>query len=221
MTQKPQKSPRVKDATPRPTESRVLRAVAIVDRFDKPRRDEWTGEVALPGRLDESSSVQSLPQDIEGGTRVKDVLSPPQRPRGPLERRLRLLTAILLLASSVALFTDAARLALQHLGEADAKQPWRAVPLIVESEPPHAEVFVGRRALGRTPITTTEACRGHVFRLHIQAPGYATWTWNGICPKKGPLHLHARLRAVSSPLPRIKKPRSLAQPQTLPSAPAP
>ncbi len=221
MTQKPQKLPRVKDATPRPTESRVLRAVAIVDRFDKPRRDEWTGEVALPGRLDESSTVQSLPQNIEGGARAKDDLSPPQRPRGLLERRLRLLAAILLLTSCVAFFGNAARLALQHLGTADAKQPWRAVPLIVESEPSHAEVFVGRRALGRTPITTTETCRGHVFRLHIQAPGYATWTWNGICPNKGPLHLHARLRALSTSPPRAKKPRSVAQPQTLPSTPTP
>ena len=46
---------------------------------------------------------------------------------------------------------------------------------------------------GWTPVSLVEYCRGHSIRVRVQAEGYATWAWAGLCPQRGALRLDAQL----------------------------
>lgn len=182
----------------RPTESRVLRAVATVERLDTERRDDWTGEVSRPWDLAEISGSRSLPEiEQPAPPAALDKVLEPTRPRSRFELYVRLLVATLLLASAVAFVVDGGLLLLERLRSEAPLQRWREMPLSVDSRPAGAEVFVEDRRLGRTPLSVTEHCRGRVIRLRVTAAGHANWTWHGECPAKGPLKLDARLQALA------------------------
>ncbi|PIE19528.1 MAG: hypothetical protein CSA65_02035 [Proteobacteria bacterium] len=179
----------------RPTESRVLRAVATVERLETPHPDDWTGEFSRPWDLAELSGSRPLPETEAASAAHGEVLEP-ARPRSRFELGVRLLVATLLLACAVAFVADAALLLIERQRSLVPLQRWREMPLFVDSQPAGAEVYIEDQRIGRTPLRSTQYCRGHVVRLRVTAAGYANWTWHGLCPPRGTLALDARLQAL-------------------------
>ena len=183
-----------KGAGARPTESRVLRAVATVDRLERARPDEWTGEISRPWQIDEISGAHALP--ATGPRLDRRPPSKPPRPQSRGELALRLLTVCLFVATLLVFFAEAGLLAARRLSGVSSQQPWREVALSIDSDPAGAIVFIRGVERGRTPLSAVDFCRGRVIRLRLKAAGYSNWTWDGLCPARGPLVLRARLQAL-------------------------
>lgn len=117
----------------------------------------------------------------------------PTRQVGRLEASLRLTLASALTVLVVFFFWNAYAWALATIFT-DSGTPWRAVTLRIASSPVAGEVNVAGRRLGRTPLDARVSCRGQSIRILVQARGYSTWQWSGICPEQGALELLARLK---------------------------
>jgi hypothetical protein len=174
---------------------RVRRAAATVERLEPPRPDEWiTGEHYFGAHEDTAQRLLNAT-----GIRSEDVAVQPliqrriSRPRSAWERGARLAVALALLCLVTAFFFQALVQGAARLF--DGGPPgWRAVEIRIDSDPPGASVIVGEQNRGRTPLSLVERCRGRSIRVRLEAPGYATWAWDGLCPARGPLALEARLQ---------------------------
>lgn len=183
--------------------SRVLKATATVDRIERPRPEDWTGEWRIeahdPWRGDDSREFSpSLPGGPRGKVERRSLAAPsrPARTRSLLEVRLRFAAGVLLVLFIAA---AAASGAAQLWGRLTAEVPvqrWREVALRVSSIPSGAEVFIEGERRGKTPLTLREYCRARVVRVRVTTAGYANWTWHGVCPKEGRLDLSAHLQAL-------------------------
>ena len=59
----------------------------------------------------------------------------------------------------------------------------RGVELSVTSDPSGAEVRIGGKLAGRTPLSDRITCpQGHTLRITVHQPDHATWEWIGLCP---------------------------------------
>lgn len=175
------------------TTQRLRRVSATVERIEPPHPDEWvTGEyhfgdeTTQTRRLaDAGTPADGLPQTV--------VRAEPFRPRGSIEGVLRIVVATGVLLCAVVFFWDALAHSLARLVEG---KRWRAVEVTITSNP-RARVFVADKPRGWTPVSLVEYCRGHSIRVRVQAEGYATWAWAGLCPRRGELKLDAQLNPQS------------------------
>ena len=173
---------------------RPRRVTPTVERIHKPKRPTWhdTGELRLDELSDEVSGLFELPAPsvaVELSSSARRT-----RPRSPLERSLRLITAAGLVAVTLVFFAEALAGALQRAFTGDAADRWRSIPLEVRSTPSGAAVFVDDRPLGVTPWNAIVRCRGKQTQVRVQAPGHEIWLWSGLCPYRGRLALHAALQ---------------------------
>lgn len=172
---------------------RRRRVTPTVERLDRPHRPAWadTGELRLDELTGEVSGIFELPAPS-----VAVDLTPQRRvrPRGPREQRLRLATAVGLLAVALVFFLESLFGALQRATTGDAADGWRAIPIAISSTPSGAKVAIDDRPSGVTPLAVTVRCRGLRTRMRVEQPGYAPWLWSGICPYKGELALRADLQ---------------------------
>jgi len=154
------------------------RSNSVVFRLEPALRNIITGELQMP--LDPSSA-----QD---------------RPVGRLETTLRLVLASLVTLLVVFFFWNAYAWAVAMLFTGGGPS-WRVVSLRVESSPVPGNVNIEGQARGRTPLDISTPCRGRAIKILVQAKGYATWQWNGVCPDQGRLELRARLKPLSDRAP--------------------
>jgi hypothetical protein len=185
----------------RAIDSRVLPAVATVERLGKARRDDWTGEFVADS-WDDDSQVSVDPARAllrRGSTETRITVDPTlerRRKRGKLEQALRLTSALLAVALVLVFFADAMMQGYLRLSSDTRDQRWREVVLSVRSDPPNAKLFINGRARGTTPTRQREYCGGQVVRVRVEAPGHAVWLWKGVCPIEGKLELTAPLHKL-------------------------
>ncbi|MBW2733239.1 MAG: PEGA domain-containing protein [Deltaproteobacteria bacterium] len=184
--------------------SRVLKATATVDRIVRPRPEDWTGEWRVESQEvwhgDESRKYVPALKGAGGKIEQPTDAAParPPRERGSVEIKLRLLAGLsLLLFIVVASASGGVQLIARFTAEVPA-QRWREVEVQLSSVPSGAEVFIEGESRGKTPLTLQEYCRARVVRVRVTTQGYASWTWHGVCPKKGVLVLRANLQALGT-----------------------
>jgi hypothetical protein len=178
------------------------RSNSVVFRLEPALRDIRTGELQVP-QMEEndttdpsSGAITGLDQSAE--QEVAPVVEPgegPDRAVGRLEAGVRLALASLVTLLVVFFFWNAYAWTVSKIFTGGASS-WRLVSLRIESSPVPGEVSIQGEPRGRTPLDTRSPCRGRAIKILVQAPGYATWQWNGVCPEQGRLKLQARLRPL-------------------------
>lgn len=175
---------------------RLRRASATVERLESREPDDWiTGEYLLGTGEDTGQYL------LGSGVRSDDVTIQPvlrrrraERPAHGLERALRLCAALAVVLVVVVFFFEAFSQGVSRLA-GDTRPAWRAVIVKVDAEPVRARVIVGDKVRGWTPLRFTERCRGRSIRVRLEARGFATWAWDGLCPARGDLKLAVQLQA--------------------------
>lgn len=173
------------------TRYRLRRASATVERLKRPQPDEWTtSEHRIAEALElNDGGLTGIPS---GNISMRSVLGgATTRPHSQLEGVLRIIVGAGLILTLASFFAEAF---LSWGGNSSSAPVWREVTVRIASAPKQADVFVGEKRRGETPLTTTEYCRGRNIRIRVQAPGYVTWAWHGLCPQRGDLVLKANLR---------------------------
>jgi hypothetical protein len=181
---------------------RRRRRNSVVFRLEPPPiKDVRSGEIPLPP-LDEHDETDRGSGLLTGLARTGEMevaaLVPPgsRRVVGTHEAWLRLFVALTLMALVVVGLGPAYGWGLVRLLSGASPAPWREVALRVTATPVQGQVTIEGRARGRTPLATTEPCRGQRIEILVRAGGFTTWQWSGLCPLSGPLELTAQLRPL-------------------------
>jgi hypothetical protein len=158
------------------------------------RTDILSGELPLIA-VEENDATDPRVLDPSAEHEVAPLVEPSEaRPVSPFEGALRLALAGATTLLVVFFFWHAYAWGLARMAGRSGEAPWREIALQIRSTPVPGEVRIQGRPSGRTPLSTRAPCRGRAIEILVQARGYATWQWNGVCPERGPLELDARLR---------------------------
>jgi hypothetical protein len=175
---------------------------SVVFRLEPPPlRDVVTGEIPIQPSLEEHDEMDRGSGLLSGfdpsaEREVAPLVSISKREVTSLESWLRLGLASTALLLVLILFWEAYLWGVTRLVTGSGVPSWREVVVEVDSSPVPGRVSIQDTFRGRTPLSASEPCRGRTVKILVQAPGYATWQWEGLCPKSGPLQLRAQLQPL-------------------------
>jgi hypothetical protein len=184
------------------TRSDDRRPDSVVFRLEPPPlRDVVTGEIPIQPPMEEHDTMDRGSGLLSGfdpsaEREVAPLVSTRRREITSLESWLRLALASTALLLVLILFWEAYLWGVARLVAGSGVPPWREVAVEVDSAPVSGRVSIQDTFRGNTPLSTSEPCRGRTVKILVQASGYATWQWEGLCPKEGPLQLQARLQPL-------------------------
>jgi hypothetical protein len=182
--------------------SPLRRVPSTVARLEEPIQPaNVTGELPVLFSGDEDttdshlSTVLGLDPSSEGEI-APVIAAEGQRPIGPPERWLRLALGLSLGLSLLIYFWEAFGWGQRWLTTAAQTAPWRDVVINLSSRPRAGTVSIQGHPIGRTPMQLKLPCRGRKIEVVIQARGFRSWQWGGICPDSRRLDLEAWLQPL-------------------------
>lgn len=177
---------------------RRKRPSSVVFRLEPEAIGDITGEfrvLPVDGKKTGENTGRFMLSDPSGSQEIAPLVRAASvRTVGAVESWVRLALAACAALLVIIFFSDAYAWAMSRVVSGHQGVPWRDVTLVLRADPVPGEVSIQGQSRGRTPLVTVEPCRGQAIEVLVRAQGYSPWQWGGICPDRGPLQLHARLK---------------------------